>query len=112
MAARRRPRRRLGDAGGDVRRALDAGALPRLQLGDARRRAAAPPAGKLDGIDPTARIHPTAIIQPPVRIGSEAHLEANTRIGPYAVVGARATVPAGTELVRGVIWADTKAVIR
>lgn len=70
------------------------------------------PPGKLDGVDPTARIHPTAIIQPPVRIGSKAHIEANAKIGPYAVVGSRATVPAGTELTRGVIWAGTKEIIK
>lgn len=70
------------------------------------------PPGKLDGVDPTARIHPTAIITPPVRIGSQALIEANTRVGPYAVVGSRATVPAGTELTHGVIWAGTSDVIR
>lgn len=62
------------------------------------------PPGKLDGIDPTARIHPTAVIEEPVRIGRRATVEAGARVGPYAVVGESATVRAGTTLRRAVIW--------
>ncbi len=70
------------------------------------------PPGKLDGIDPTARIHPTAVITPPVRIGAHALVEENARVGPYAVVGAHATVKAGVEVVRGVLWRGSSEVIR
>lgn len=70
------------------------------------------PPGKLDGIDPTARIHPTAVIVPPVRIGAHALVEEGARVGPYAVVGSRATVKAGAEVVRGVIWRGSSEVIR
>lgn len=70
------------------------------------------PPGKLDGIDPTARIHPTAVIVPPVRIGAHALVEEGARVGPYAVVGTHATVKAGAEVVRGVIWRGSSEVIR
>lgn len=70
------------------------------------------PPGKLDGVDPTARIHPTAVISSPVRIGGHAVIEAGAKVGPYAVIGERATVKAGTEVTRGVIWRGSSEVIR
>lgn len=70
------------------------------------------PPGKLDGIDPTARIHHTAVIVPPVRIGAHALVEEGARVGPYAVVGAHATVKAGAEVVRGVIWRGSSEIVR
>jgi mannose-1-phosphate guanylyltransferase len=68
--------------------------------------------GRLVGIDPTARIHPSAVITEPVRIGPAAVIEANTRIGPFAVVGAGARVVAGTELQHAVLWAGASTPIR
>lgn len=70
------------------------------------------PPGKLDGVDPTARIHPTAVVTHPVRIGAHAILEANTRVGPHAVVGAGARVLAGTELTRAILWPRSSDPIR
>jgi mannose-1-phosphate guanylyltransferase len=68
--------------------------------------------GRLVGIDPTARIAPTAVIEEPVRIGPGAIVEAGARVGPYAVVGAGATVVAGSELRRAVLWAGSSTPIR
>jgi len=45
------------------------------------------PPGRLTGIDPTARIHPTATIVEPVRIGAGAVIGANVTVGPDAIVG-------------------------
>ncbi|MBV8759765.1 MAG: NDP-sugar synthase [Deltaproteobacteria bacterium] len=65
------------------------------------------PPGHLRGIDPTARIHPTAVIEEPVRIGAFAHIGAGVKVGPYAVVGDGATVERSIE--RTVVWAGARA---
>jgi mannose-1-phosphate guanylyltransferase len=65
------------------------------------------PPGRLTGIDPTARIHPTAVIEEPVRIGPGAVVEASAHVGPYAVVGAGARVTAGLQLRRAVLWSGS-----
>ncbi len=70
------------------------------------------PPGKLDGVDPTARVHPTAVIREPVRIGAHAVVEAGAIVGPHAVVGQRARVLAGTELTRAVLWRGSSDPIR
>lgn len=62
------------------------------------------PPGKLTGVDPTARIHPSATLREPLFIGAGAVVEADARVGPYAVVGAGATIAAGSEVVRAVAW--------
>lgn len=62
------------------------------------------PPGKLTGIDPTARIHPSAVLREPLVIGAGAVVEQGARVGPHAVVGAGATVAAGSELTRAVAW--------
>jgi NDP-sugar pyrophosphorylase family protein len=62
------------------------------------------PPGKLTGVDPTARIHPTAQLVEPLRIGAHAVVEAGATVGPHAVVGAGARVPAGTSLTHALLW--------
>jgi NDP-sugar pyrophosphorylase family protein len=70
------------------------------------------PPGKLTGVDPTARVHPTATIVEPVRVGAHAVIEANATVGPHAVVGAGARVLAGTSLTRAVLWPGSSTPIR
>jgi NDP-sugar pyrophosphorylase family protein len=70
------------------------------------------PPGRLVGVDPTARISPTAVITEPVRIGPGAIVEDGARVGPYAVVGAGATVRTGSQLRHAVIWAGESTPIR
>jgi mannose-1-phosphate guanylyltransferase len=52
------------------------------------------PPTRLDGIDPTARIHPAATIVSPVKIGAGAVVGAGVTIGPNAVLGDGAVVRA------------------
>jgi NDP-sugar pyrophosphorylase family protein len=57
---------------------------------------------KLQGIDPTARIHPSAAVVEPVRIGAHAIVGAGVTIGPNAIIGDCATVRAS--LANTVVW--------
>jgi mannose-1-phosphate guanylyltransferase len=61
------------------------------------------PPTKLSGIDPTARIHPSATIVEPVKIGTGAVIGPGAQIGPNAVVGDGAIVHASIE--NTVVWA-------
>jgi mannose-1-phosphate guanylyltransferase len=61
------------------------------------------PPTKLSGIDPTARIHPSATIVEPVKIGTGAVIGPGAQIGPYAVVGDAAIVRAS--IANTVVWA-------
>jgi NDP-sugar pyrophosphorylase family protein len=70
------------------------------------------PPGQLRGIDPTARVHPSAHIVEPVRIGAGAVVEADCRVGPYAVVSAGARVRSGSELQRAVQWPGDREPMR
>jgi len=54
------------------------------------------------GIDPTARIHPSARLVGPIAVGAGACIDAEVTVGPYAVVGAGARVARSVE--RTVIW--------
>jgi mannose-1-phosphate guanylyltransferase len=65
------------------------------------------PPGRTVGIDPTARIHPTAAIVGPVRIGAGAVIAANVTVGPYAVVGAGARID--RSIARTVVWDGASA---
>lgn len=65
------------------------------------------PPGGLTGVDPTARIHPTAVIEEPVRIGAFARIGPGVKVGPYAVVGDGAQVERSIE--RTVVWAGARA---
>jgi NDP-sugar pyrophosphorylase family protein len=58
---------------------------------------------KLQGIDPTARIHPSATIVEPVKIGVGAVIGAGATIGPRAIVGDGAVVR--VSLANTVVWA-------
>jgi mannose-1-phosphate guanylyltransferase len=61
-----------------------------------------PPSHRLHGIDPTARIHPTATIIEPVKIGVHARIAAGLTIGPNAVIGNGAII--GASLANTVVW--------
>jgi NDP-sugar pyrophosphorylase family protein len=66
-----------------------------------------PPSARLGGIDPTARVHPTATIVAPVKIGVRAVIDAGVTVGPYAVVGDGARVARSIE--RTVVWPGATA---
>ncbi len=66
-----------------------------------------PPSRMLSGIDPTARVAPTATIVGPVKIGPMAQIAAGVTVGPYAVVGAGARVE--RSITRTVVWAGAVA---
>jgi NDP-sugar pyrophosphorylase family protein len=66
-----------------------------------------PPSRRLAGIDPTARIHPTATIVEPVKICARAYVGEGVTVGPYAVVGEAARVERSIE--RTVVWAGATA---
>jgi mannose-1-phosphate guanylyltransferase len=64
------------------------------------------PPTRLHGIDPTARIHPTAVIVEPVKIGAGAVVGAGASIGPNAIIGDGAIVRtsiAGTVVFAGAV---------
>ena len=67
------------------------------------------PPGPLDGIDATAFVDPTALIQHPVRICAGASVGAGAVVGPEVVLGARAVVAPGVRLSRVVVWPDATA---
>ncbi|MDB4964297.1 MAG: Nucleotidyl transferase [Myxococcales bacterium] len=66
-----------------------------------------PPSLRLGGIDPTARIDPSATIIQPVKIGTRAVIAAGVTVGPYAVVGDGARVE--RSIARTVVWANATA---
>ncbi|CAN5882336.1 NDP-sugar synthase [soil metagenome] len=66
-----------------------------------------PPSRRLSGIDPTARVSPTATIVEPVKIGPLAQIADGITVGPYAVVGAGARVE--RSITRTVVWAGAVA---
>jgi len=61
------------------------------------------PPTQLAGIDPTARIHPSATIAWPVKIGAGAVVGAGVTIGPNAILGDGAIVRAS--VANTVVWA-------
>jgi mannose-1-phosphate guanylyltransferase len=65
-----------------------------------------PPSHRLRGIDPTARIHPSAILVEPLKIAARAVIGANITIGPHAVIGEGAVVHAS--IARTVVWAGAR----
>jgi NDP-sugar pyrophosphorylase family protein len=60
------------------------------------------PPTRLSGIDPTARIHHSAVIVDPVTIGAGATIGPNLTVGPYVVVGAGARIE--RSVTRTVVW--------
>ncbi len=65
------------------------------------------PPTRLAGIDPTARIHPSATIVEPVKIGAGAIIDAALTVGPFAIVGDGARV--SRSITRTVVWAGATA---
>jgi NDP-sugar pyrophosphorylase family protein len=61
------------------------------------------PPSQLAGVDPTARIHPGAVLVPPVKIGAGAVVGAAVTVGPNAVIGDGAIVRA--PVADAVVWA-------
>nr|HEX4313887.1 NDP-sugar synthase [Kofleriaceae bacterium] len=66
-----------------------------------------PPGAVGSRVDPTARIHPTAVIRGPVSIGAGARVDAGVVVGPYAVLGDGAR--ASRSIARTVVWAGATA---
>ena len=67
------------------------------------------PPGRLVGIDPTARIHPDAIIIHPVRIGAGAVVSKGAVVGPDVVIGSGAVVADDARIERAVVWPGGRA---
>lgn len=65
------------------------------------------PPGRLAGVDPTARIHPTATIEGPVKICARATIGEGVTVGPYAVVGEGARVE--RSIAHSVVWPGATA---
>lgn len=66
-----------------------------------------PPSLRLAGVDPTAHIHSTATIVPPVAIRAGAVIDPGVVVGPYAVVGEGARV--ARSISRTIVWAGATA---
>jgi NDP-sugar pyrophosphorylase family protein len=66
-----------------------------------------PPSMSLHGIDPTARVHPSATLIPPVRIGARATISADITVGPYAIVGDGARIT--RSITRTLVWPNATA---
>ncbi|MBS1123103.1 MAG: Nucleotidyl transferase [Deltaproteobacteria bacterium] len=64
------------------------------------------PPGRLVGIDPTARLHPTVTIVEPVKIGAGARIAAGVTVGPFAVIGDGAKISAS--VANAVVWAGAE----
>jgi NDP-sugar pyrophosphorylase family protein len=62
------------------------------------------PPGRLSGVDPTARIHPTATLVEPLKIGAGAEIGADVTVGPHAIIGDGAIIRAS--VARTVVWAN------
>lgn len=65
------------------------------------------PPGRLHGVDPTARIHPTATVERPVKICARAIIGEGVTVGPYAVVGEGARVE--RSIAHTVVWPGATA---
>jgi mannose-1-phosphate guanylyltransferase len=63
------------------------------------------PGGVLIG--PGARVHPEAVIVPPVFVGANATIETLAVVGPGAVIGAGARLPLAAEVRDAVVWDGT-----
>jgi NDP-sugar pyrophosphorylase family protein len=65
-----------------------------------------PPTRRLHGVDPTARIHPSATLVEPLKIGARAIIGAGITVGPDVVVGDAAIVRAS--IARTVVWSGAR----
>jgi NDP-sugar pyrophosphorylase family protein len=60
--------------------------------------------GPVDGLDPSAEVHPEAKIVQPVLAGPHARIGAGAQVGPDVVLGRDARVDAGIQLEQTVVW--------
>jgi len=60
------------------------------------------PPSKLAGVDPTARIHPSATIVEPVKIDARAVIGPDVAVGPHAIIGEGAVVRVSVANI--VVW--------
>ena len=67
------------------------------------------PPGPLVGVDPSAQVAGSTLVDQPVRIGPGATIGAGARVGPLCVVGAGAVVAPGAVLERVVVWPGAHA---
>jgi NDP-sugar pyrophosphorylase family protein len=65
------------------------------------------PPTRTRGVDPTARIHPTATLVEPIKICAGASIAAGVVVGPHAVVGEGASVE--RDLSDAIVWAGAVA---
>jgi mannose-1-phosphate guanylyltransferase len=65
--------------------------------------------GALHGVHPGARIHDSALIEPPVRIGAGAIIGAQAVVGADAIIGAGAEVEPGARVTSAVVWRGARA---
>jgi NDP-sugar pyrophosphorylase family protein len=63
------------------------------------------PPGPLTGIDDTARVHASASIVAPVRIGPGSVVESGAVVGPNAVIGSGVRIGTGVRVESAVVWA-------
>jgi NDP-sugar pyrophosphorylase family protein len=66
------------------------------------------PPGALAGVDPGARVHPTAEIVAPVCIAARAEIGVGAVVGPHAVVGDGAVIEPEARVERAVVWAHAR----
>lgn len=57
-------------------------------------------------VDPTARIHETATLEPPVVVSADCEVGPGTTIGPNVALGRNATVGSNVTVVRSVVETD------
>jgi mannose-1-phosphate guanylyltransferase len=60
--------------------------------------------GPLEGVDAAARVDPAARLRSPVRIAAGARIGAGAVVGPDVIVGEAASIAAGVNLARAVVW--------
>jgi len=60
----------------------------------------------LQGIDPSAKIHPTAILREPLWVGRDVEIGANAEVGPYVELGDGVVVDAGVRVRDLIAWED------
>lgn len=58
----------------------------------------------LRGVDPSAAVASTAVIEGPVWVGRGVRIERGARVGPFAQLGDGAVVEAGVEVRDAVVW--------
>jgi NDP-sugar pyrophosphorylase family protein len=62
----------------------------------------------LTGVDESARVASSAVIEGPVWIGAGASVGAGARVGPYAQLGAGASIASGVRVRDAVVWGGVR----